>query len=419
MSGGWRKSAWTSSALLRGDYLLNRNPRRLSRDLRGLEPKKGSDVGHPPGQELSFIPVYRPDLSGNEKLYVQQAMDSSWISSSGEFLERFKCAFGEVVGNPLVSAVSNGTVALHLALHCLDLKPGDEVIVPSFTYIATVNMIVLAGGVPVFADVRPEDWLLDPAEVERLITPRTRAVMPVHLYGAVCDMDSLTDIAKRHGLAIIEDCAEALGSTWRGQHVGAFSDVATFSFFGNKTVTTGEGGMVIARNPELLRQIELARGQGMDPDRRYWHIVMGFNYRMTNLAAAIGLGQIERLPDILDRKRRIARRYRERFVDQPVTFQTLAPQAESSEWLVSVLLPPTTDREQVMRAIAAAGVETRPVFYCAHQMPHHLRPELTLPVSEDIAARGVSLPSYPTLSESDVDRICDALISAIATPSRV
>lgn len=366
---------------------------------------------------LPFIPVYRPDLSGNEKRYVQQAMDSTWISSTGEFIDRFKTAFSQAVGAPHVSAVSNGTVALHLALHVLDLRPGDEVIVPSFTYIASVNMIVLAGGVPVFADVRPGDWVLDPDHVERLITPRTRAIMPVHLYGAVCDMDRLCVLADRHGLDIVEDCAEALGSTWDGRHVGLFSRTATFSFFGNKTITTGEGGMVIARTPEMLRKVELARGQGMDPERRYWHIAMGFNYRMTNIAAAIGLGQIERLNDILARKRQIAARYRQNLAQESVTFQIPARQARSSEWLVSVLLPPGTGREPVMRDMAGVGVETRPVFYCAHHMPHHARPDLELPVSENISARGVSLPSYPDLVDAEIDRVCETLISAIRRQS--
>jgi perosamine synthetase len=363
---------------------------------------------------VEFLPVYRPDLSGNEKLYVQQAMESTWISSQGEFLERFKAGFAAAIGASHVSAVSNGTVALHLALHVLDLQPGDEVIVPSFTYIASVNMIVQAGGVPVFAEVRTADWVLDPDDVERRVTARTRAIMPVHLYGGVCDMDRLTDIARRHGLAIVEDCAEALGSTWGGTHVGLFSDTAAFSFFGNKTVTTGEGGMVIARTPELLSRIELARGQGMDPNRRYWHIAMGFNYRMTNLAAAIGVGQIERLADILTRKVRVAQAYRERLNGLPIAFQTRPPQAQSCDWLVSLMLPPGIDRERLMAHMAVEGVETRPVFYCAHHMPHHHRPELSLPVSEDLSARGISLPSFPTLTEAEIDRACASLSSALA-----
>lgn len=362
---------------------------------------------------LPFLPVYQPDLSGNELHYVMDAVESTWISSRGAYLDRFEAAFAEAVGTRHVTAVCNGTVALHLALHGLDLRSGDEVIVPSFTYIASVNTILQAGGVPVFVEVAADDWLLDPEAVRAAITPRTRAVMPVHLYGAVCDMDRLSAIAQTHGLAIVEDCAEALGSTWRGKHVGSWSDAATFSFFGNKTVTTGEGGMVIARDAAMLRKLQIAKGQGMDPDRRYWHVTMGFNYRMTNLAAAIGLAQIERLDSILVRKRAIAQRYRDRLANHAFTFQVQKPEVSNSEWLVSLLLPPGTDRDAVMKRLTAARIETRPVFYCAHHMPHHARPDLVLPVSEDIAARGVSLPSYPTLTDDEVDRVCDALIVAV------
>ncbi len=360
-----------------------------------------------------FLPVYQPDLSGNERAYVLDAMDSTWISSRGTYLDRFEAAFAKLVGTLHVSAVCNGTVALHLSLHCLDLQPGDEVIVPSFTYIASVNAIVQAGGVPVFAEVAAGDWLLDPDAIGPLITPRTRAIMPVHLYGAVCDMDRIEAIAREHRLAIIEDCAEALGSTWRGRHVGSWSAAAAFSFFGNKTITTGEGGMVIARDAAMLRKLQIAKGQGMDPDRRYWHATMGFNYRMTNIAAAIGLGQIERFDSILARKRAIAARYRRNLRNQPFSFQEQKPEVFNSEWLVSLLMPSGTDREAVMKRLATARIETRPLFYCAHHMPHHARPELALPVSEDIAARGISLPSYPTLTDADVDRVSEALIRAV------
>jgi perosamine synthetase len=365
-----------------------------------------------------FLPIYRPDLSGNEARYAQEAIESTWISSIGVFLDRFSKAFGALVGTPYVVPVSNGTVALHLALHALDLQPGDEVIVPSFTYIASVNMITLAGAVPVFAEIDPDDWLLDPADVERKITPRTRAIMPVHLYSAVCDMDRLADIARRHGLAIVEDCAEALGATWRGRHVGAFSDVAAFSFFGNKTITTGEGGMVMTQDPRTFEKLSIARGQGMDPKRRYWHVAMGFNYRMTNLAAAIGMAQIERFDQFLAGKRRVAELYRQGLAGTPVSFQKLSPNATSSEWLISVLLPPGVDRDGVMADMAEAQIETRPFFYCAHTMPHHLRPDLSLPVSLDVSARGVSLPSYPGLSSGDVDRVCATLSKAIAGRAR-
>jgi perosamine synthetase len=355
------------------------------------------------------IPVYQPDLSGNEARYVNEAVESSWISSQGAFLQRFEKMFGAFIGTPHVTAVSNGTVALHLAMHCLDFQPGDEVIVPSFTYIASVNTIVQAGGTPVFCEVRSSDWLMDPEDVIAKITPRTKAILPVHLYGAACDMDRLCAISKEYGLRMIEDCAEALGTSWKGQHVGTFGDVSTWSFFGNKTVTTGEGGMVATRDPDLLRKMVVAKGQGQDLDRRYWHSVLGFNYRMTNLCAAIGTAQMERVDDILSSKRNIAAAYRRELADVGVEFQTLPNEVTSSEWLVSLLLPKGVDRDRVMKGMADLGIDTRPVFYCAHHMPTHARPELRLSVSEDISARGISLPSYPQLTAGDIDRVCSAL----------
>jgi perosamine synthetase len=360
-----------------------------------------------------FIPVYRPDLSGNERAYLMEAFDSSWISSQGRFISAFESMFAGYVGLPHVASVSNGTVALHLALHCLDLGPGDEVIVPSFTYIASVNTIAQTGATPVFAEVRESDWLLDPEDVERRITPRTRAIMAVHLYGAPCDMDRLVAIADEHDLALVEDCAEALGTTLHGRHAGTFGRVATWSFFGNKTVTTGEGGMVGTSDPMLHRRMVMTKGQGQDPERRYWHPIFGFNYRMTNLCAAIGTAQLERIEPILKRKREIAAAYRERLSGLPVVFQGLTEGANSSNWLVSILLPRGTDRNRLMADMAEAGVETRPVFHCAHQMPHHAR-DLSLPVSEGISARGISLPSFPALADAEIEKVVGTLRQALA-----
>lgn len=365
-----------------------------------------------PATALERIPVYRPDLSGNERRYVLSCIDSTWISSIGAFIERFEAAMAEATGARHAISVCNGTVALHLALHCLDIGPGDEVIVPSFTYIASVNTIAQTGATPVFAESRAGDWLLDPADVERRITPRTRAILPVHLYGAACDMAALGAIAQRHGLRVIEDCAEALGTTIEGRHVGTFGDIGTFSFFGNKTVTTGEGGMVIAADDALAQRLRMTKGQGQSLTRRYWHEMLGFNYRMTNIAAAIGLGQIERLDAVLARKRAIAGEYRRLLSALPVTFQLPDKAVHSSEWLMSVLLPEAADRERLMADMADAGIDTRPVFYCAHMMPMYAKGE-RFPVAENIAARGISLPSYPQLSADDLARVADSLAAGL------
>ena len=360
------------------------------------------------------IPVYRPDLSGNERDYVLDCIDSSWISSLGSYIERFENALAEITKVENAVSLCNGTVALHLAIHCLDIGPGDEVIIPSFTYIASVNTIAQTGARPVFVDCLESDWLIDPEKIEAAISPRTRAIMAVHLYGAVCDMTAIMDLARSHGLRVIEDCAECLGSSSNGRHPGSFGDIGTFSFFGNKTITTGEGGAVVARDPQLAARLRKVKGQGQSLTRRYWHEELGFNYRMTNVAAAIGVAQAERLPEILARKKRVASDYRSLTENLPVTFQRLAPGVESSEWLVSVLLPGSADRDKVMEEMSKQGVETRPVFHCAHQMPMYDegdRPDLF--VSEDISRRGISLPSFPSLTKSEIERVVDSLGNAL------
>jgi perosamine synthetase len=359
----------------------------------------------------ALIPVYRPDLSGNEQRYVLDCLETNWISSLGVYIPRFEHAVAEITGAAHAIAVSNGTVALHLALHSLGIGPGDEVIVPTFTYIASVNAIRQTGATPVFADSQASDWQLDPVDVLRRITPRTKAIVAVHLYGAACNMTALVALARRHGLRLIEDCAEAFGTKWQGRHVGTIGDVGTFSFFGNKTVTTGEGGMVICNDDALAEEMRLVKGQGQSPHKRYWHDRLGFNYRMTNICAAIGLAQIERLPSTLERKAEIAAQYCERLADIPVTLQLLPREVDASLWLLTLLLPQCIDRDRLMERMWADAIETRPVFFCAHTMPVYsgLNGDERFPVAEDIAARGISLPSFPSLSSAEIDHVVQSL----------
>ena len=241
-----------------------------------------------------FVPIYQPSLDGNEKKYVDECLDSSWISSKGKFIKLFEDKFASTIGVEHASSVCNGTVALQLALATLGARRDDEVIVPSFTYIASVSSICHAGATPVFVDSLHDTWQMDPEDVRKKITPRTRAIMAVHLYGHPCEMDPLVAIAKEHNLHLIEDCAEAFGSRYRGRHVGTFGDLSTFSFYGNKTITTGEGGMVVTNNRQLYDRCHHLKMHGLAQNREYWHDALGFNYRMTNVCAAIGLAQLER-----------------------------------------------------------------------------------------------------------------------------
>lgn len=358
---------------------------------------------------ISRVPVYQPDLSGNERDYVLECLDSTWISSKGKFIAQFETGFADFIGVPHAATVCNGTVALHLALVALGIGPGDEVIVPSLTYIASVNAIRYTGAAPVFCESLGDTWQMDPADVERRITPRTRAVMAVHLYGGACEMDRLAALCERHELKLIEDCAEAIGTRIGESHVGTFGDVAAFSFFGNKTITTGEGGMVVCKNAALDANLRHLRGQGLAKDREYWHDVVGYNYRMTNICAAIGLAQLERIGDILGAKVALAGRYRSALANAPVTFQAHRPMEALSHWMVTILTPTAADRDPLRAALSAVGVETRPIFHPVHTMPMYHRQGLSFPVAEDIAARGINLPSWHGLSDRDLSTVVQVI----------
>ncbi|EFG9803382.1 GDP-perosamine synthase RfbE/PerA, partial [Escherichia coli] len=238
-------------------------------------------------------PVYQPSLTGKEKEYVNECLDSTWISSKGNYIQKFENKFAEQNHVQYATTVSNGTVALHLALLALGISEGDEVIVPTLTYIASVNAIKYTGATPIFVDSDNETWQMSVSDIEQKITNKTKAIMCVHLYGHPCDMEQIVELAKSRNLFVIEDCAEAFGSKYKGKYVGTFGDISTFSFFGNKTITTGEGGMVVTNDKTLYDRCLHFKGQGLAVHRQYWHDVIGYNYRMTNICAAIGLAQLE------------------------------------------------------------------------------------------------------------------------------
>lgn len=367
---------------------------------------------------LPRIPVAAPALDGREKEYVLECLESGWISSLGRFIGDFEAAFASYCGVRHAVACNNGTTALHLALVALGIGPGDEVIVPTLTYIASANAVAYCGATPVFVDSEPETMNLDPALVEAKITPRTRAIMPVHLYGHPVDMDPIREIATRHGLIVLEDAAEAVGASYRGRKTGALGDIAMFSLFGNKIITSGEGGMIVTDDDALNEKLRLYRSQGMDPKRRYWHPVVGYNYRMTNIQAAIGLAQLERVDAHLAARRRVAEGYDVRLAGlanrlaRPVT----RPWAEHVHWMYNVVLAEgeRRTRDEVMAALEADGIESRPVFYPLHVMPPYAPSgQGPFPVAESLAARGISLPTHAGLTDADLDRIVEALARAL------
>ena len=358
-----------------------------------------------------MIPVYQPSITNLEKQYVNDCLDSSWISSKGKYIDIFEKSFSKKTGVDYSTTVCNGTVALHLALLALGVCPGDEVIVPTFTYIASVNAIVYCGATPVFVDSLEETWQIDPQDILKKITPKTKAIMVVHLYGQSCDMDSICKIAKSNDLFLVEDCAEAFGTYYKGQHVGSFGDVSTYSFFGNKTITAGEGGMVVTNNETLYRRALHLKGQGLAEHRQYWHDVVGYNYRMTNIACAICQSQLERSDELLLKKRKIAEYYNNAFEGTHVQTHKEQPDTIHSYWMNSVILNCDQEqRDEFRKYLQDNGIDTRPLFYPVHTMPMYSKRYEMHKVAEDISRRGINIPSYPDLTGDELNYIIDTIL---------
>ncbi|WP_027216018.1 DegT/DnrJ/EryC1/StrS family aminotransferase [Butyrivibrio fibrisolvens] len=355
------------------------------------------------------IPVYKPLLNGNEKKYVDDCLDSSWISSKGKYNDLFAEKFADYIGVEYGTTVANGTLALHLALMALGIGEGDEVIVPSFTYVASANAVKYTGADVVFADSQEDSWQLDSKDIEHRITDRTKAIMPVHLYGHPCDMDKIMEIANRYHLFVIEDCAEAIGSEYKGKKVGSFGDIAAFSFFGNKTITCGEGGMVLTNDKTLFERALHIKGQGLAAHREYWHDIIGYNYRMTNIAAAIGLAQLEQVDTFVKRKIDIANIYKTQLETLPCKVHTSVGDVKHTYWMVSILCDKIEDRDKLRDFLKKKGIETRPTFYPIHTMPMYSEKYQKLPIAEKLGWSGMNLPSFPGLKDEEVMFVCDSI----------
>lgn len=363
--------------------------------------------------DKKLIPISSPTIGQKETEYVMDCLTSTWISSVGAYIDRFEEAFAKVAGTKHAVSCSNGTVALHLALLALGVKPGDEVLVPTLTFIACANSVTYCGAKPVLVDVDPEIWSIDPRQIEALITPKTRGIIAVHLRGHPADMDAIMAIARRHGLFVIEDAAQAHGAQVNGKPVGSIGDVGTFSFFGNKIITTGEGGMVTTNDDKMAATMRLLKNQGMTKERRYWHPVVGYNYRLTNVQAAIGLAQVERLPDLLARHRQVSAWYREELQGVPITWQAERSWAKHVWWQFVVALNDDfpLERDVTLQRLQEAGIDARRIYYPTHDLPPY-EPDARgrkFPVADRLAARGICLPTWAGLSHDDVKRVSRAL----------
>jgi perosamine synthetase len=369
------------------------------------------------------IPLSHPTLGAREAEYVMDCLQTNWISSAGKYVERFEQAFTNVTGTRHAISCSNGTAALHLALLGLGLAPGEEVLVPTLTFAACANAVVYCGAKPVFVDIEPDIWCLDPSKLEAHITPRTRGMIAVHLRGHPADMDSITEVARRHGLFVVEDAAQAHGARMRGRPVGSLGDVGTFSFFGNKMLTTGEGGMVTTNDDQMARRIRLLKNQGMTQEKRYWHTVVGYNYRLTNLQAAIGLAQVERLDEQLRRHREVASWYQEELAGVPgLSWQGERDWADHAWWQFVAVIDETfaPDRDAVLEDMQAAGIDARRIYYPMHQLPIYADSANVdrYPVADRLAARAVCLPTWGGLQHEDVRFICEHLLKSGVAEAR-
>ena len=353
-----------------------------------------------------FIPISKPFIGPREKELVIDALDSGWVSSIGKYIDEFEEKFARYCGTEYALAVSNGTTGLHLALATLGLQAGDEVIVPDLTFVATANAVAYTGATPVLADVDADTLCLDVASVKSLITPRTKAIIPVHLYGHPADMDALTELADAHGLAIVEDAAEAHGAEYKGRRVGSFGKCAVFSFYGNKVITTGEGGMLTTNDREFHQRAKRLRDHAMSPEKRYFHEERGYNYRITNLQAALGVAQLERIDEFLDRRTEIMSWYSSAIATtDSVRLNRVKNWAKSAFWMVCLEVDwfDEARRDAFMQALRARGVDSRPYFCTMSSMPMYR--QAPLPVSARKAQIGLNLPSYFELTKGEVQRI--------------
>jgi len=383
-----------------------RNDRREDEAVTPLLDRDGRFLGVRVDRSCRFVQVARPDLSYREFRLALDAILSSWISSTGNYIRQFQERFAAFVDRRHAIAVSNGTAALHVALSALGIGPGDEVVVPDLTFAATINAVIHCGATPVIVDVDPVTWGLSRENVAPALSARTKALLPVHLYGRPVAMSPLVELAAARGLRVIEDCAEAIGPRHAGRPAGSFGDIGCFSFFANKTITTGEGGMCVTDSAPLAELLSQLRDHGMARGRRYWHERAGFNYRMTNPQAAIGVAQLERIERFLARNRRLDSLYRAGLGDLPgLSFPpSLPPGDEAALWLAPLLVPPGL-RSTIIDSALRAGIELRPFFHPLSQMPPYREFGRDCPVSRALSCAGVCLPTSDAVDETVVSKL--------------
>jgi len=380
----------------------------LAKIIPGQEPKL--EISHTLRKK---IPVCEPKLDGNELKYVTKCFETSWISSAGENIQKFEQEFAQACGAKYGVSCTSGTAALHLALATLGVGRGDEVIIPTFTMIATANAVTYTGAKPVLVDSEPNTWNINVKKIEEKITHRTKVIMPVHTYGHPADMDKILDIAKKYNLYVVEDAAEAHGSEYQGRKIGSMGDIACFSFYANKIITTGEGGMLTTDNEEMAKIARGLRGHAFSEERHFWHNYIGFNYRMTNLQAAIGLAQMEKFDENVRCRIQNAKLYNSMLKN--IKGITLPPQTKGVKnvyWMYSILVNDEfgITRDELRKKLAQRGIETRTFFIPIHLQPIYFRRyNERFPVAEELCRRGMYLPSSSTLTKEEIEYVVDSI----------
>jgi len=363
-----------------------------------------------------MIPVCTPFLSGNEKKYVNDCLKTNWISSSGKYIKLFEEQFSRYCQTKYGVTATSGTAALHLAFVAAGIGKGDEVIMPVFNIASTAFAAIYCGAKPVFVDSEPDTWNMDPTQIERKITRRTKAIIPVHIYGHPCDMTAIMRIARKHKLIVIEDAAEAHGAEYRGKKVGGIGDMGCFSFYGNKIITCGEGGMVVTNKKKWADRMRGLKNLSFLTEKRFWHKELGFNYRMTNMQAALGLAQFKRINEMIERHRTNAKLYNSLLRDIPgVTLPVERPLIKNVYWMYSILIDKDfgRSRNELMKRLKSMGVESRTFFIPMHQQPVLKKVGIAstgrYPVADDISRRGLYLPSGSGLKKKEIEYVCDCI----------
>lgn len=353
-------------------------------------------------------------ISQRETAYVMEALKSGWVSSLGRYVDAFEEQFARYCGVRHAVSVSNGTVGLHLALKVLGIGEGDEVIIPDLTFVATANAVATAGARPVMVDVTPETWCIDPGRIAAAITPRTRAIIPVHLYGHPAGMLAIMALAKKHALHVIEDAAEAHGAAIDGKVTGSFGDMGVFSFYGNKIITSGEGGMITTNDAAIFQRARYLRDHAMSPDLRYWHTEVGYNYRMTNLQAALGLGQLEQIGDFIAERERLLSLYRAQLEPRGLVCNPRSG-AQPVNWITCAVAKGLgrTRRDAVMALMRDGGVDSRPFFFPVSALPMYGAKEAH-PVSAALSEDGFNLPTFVGMTDGQVSQVCATFLAALA-----